>query len=503
MSDTVTRPDTPAEADEDKRRKARVDALLARPPAVAVGEFRPQAGDPMPYESRAVFLPVHAAGMDAACSDAQAAVLCTSYVLRGAAAADRGLCFAFNGGPGSASIWLHLGVLGPKRVAVPDDGSMPVPPYEVVDNPQAWFEHFDLVFIDPPQTGWSVASSAAARKTLLSVDGDVQAMVDVIRQWLTRHGRWGSRLFLAGESYGTTRAAAMADKLADAGVALAGVVLVSCAMDLQALEFVPGNDLPYALFLPALANVAQFHGLLTGPHAADAQAARQAARAFVEDDYLTALHLGHRLDGRRRARVARRLSELTGLPRALVEACNLRISDQTFFFEALRERGQMVGRLDARVTGAMAARRTRDWEFDPGIEAIAAPYTMAAMNYFRDVLGLDLDARYEVLSGDAHKAWNWNRGEGQGNGFACTRPDLARAMRRNPHLGLFVASGHYDLGTPYSASDWSLAQLDVPAALQARVVHRYYDAGHMMYTRSADLRQLKRDLGSWLSSLPS
>jgi hypothetical protein len=157
MSDTVTRPDTPAEADEDKRRKARVDALLARPPAVAVGEFWPQAGDPMPYESRAVFLPVHGPGMDAACSDAQAAVLATSYRCRAPRPADRPVCFAFNGGPGSASIWLHLGALGPKRVVVPDDGTMPPPPYEVVDNPLTWFEHFDLVFIDPPHTGWSVA----------------------------------------------------------------------------------------------------------------------------------------------------------------------------------------------------------------------------------------------------------------------------------------------------------------------------------------------------------
>jgi carboxypeptidase C (cathepsin A) len=195
--------------------------------------------------------------------------------------------------------------------------------------------------------------------------------------------------------------------------------------------------------------------------------------------------------------VVRRLAELTGLPQALVEEKNLRISDVTFFFEAMRDQGRIVGRLDARATGPMAASRTRDWEFDPGIEAISAPYTSAAMAYFA-TLGLTSELRYQVLSADAHKAWNWNRGEARGNQFATTSPELARALRRNPHLKVFVASGRYDLGTPYSASDWSLAQLDAPADVLQRVTHRYYDAGHMMYTRQADLAQLKADLAAWL-----
>jgi carboxypeptidase C (cathepsin A) len=269
-------------------------------------------------------------------------------------------------------------------------------------------------------------------------------------------------------------------------------------MDLQSLDFTPANDLPFALFLPAFANVSQYHGLLLGDLAASPQAAREAAEAFVQDDYVAALHAGARLSDKQRSRVARRVAELTGLPRALVEEKNLRISDQTYFFEALRPQGRMVGRLEARTTGPMAASRTREWEFDPGIEALAAPYTMAAMAYFREQLGLDLDTRYEVLSRDASRAWNWNRGEGTGGGFASTSPDLARALRRNPHLKVLAASGRYDLGTPYSASDWSLAQLDIPAEVRARVQHRYYDAGHMMYTRQADLTQLKADVAQWL-----
>ena len=166
----------------------------------------------------------------------------------------------------------------------------------------------------------------------------------------------------------------------------------------------------------------------------------------------------------------------------------------------MRPQGRIVGRLEARVTGPMAAQRTREWEFDPGIDAIAAPYRMAAQAYFASTLGIVTDQRYEPLNFEVNRGWNWNRGEAKGNGYACTTPDLARALRRNPHLKVLVASGRYDLGTPYSATDWSLAQLDVPAEVMARVTHRHYDAGHMMYTRGADLRQLKRDLVDWLAA---
>ena len=496
MTDTaITQP--AADADAAKRIRGHVDKLLARAPAKSNGAVD-LGGRRLDYTVQAAFMPVAATGLDGASGEPDAAVMTTAYLLDGADATSRPVCFAFNGGPGSPSIWLHLGALGPKRVVVPDDGSMPAPPYAVADNPHSWFEHFDLVFIDPPHTGWSVTASEAARKKMLSVDGDVDALAEVMRVWLTRNKRWGSPLYLAGESYGTTRGAALADKLQSLGAALSGLILVSCAMDLQTLVFAPANDLPFALFLPGFANVAQYHGLLDGPPGKSSEAARAAAEAFVQDDYVAALHAGARLSGTQRGRIARRLSELTGLPRALIEEKNLRISDQTFFFEALRPRGRMVGRLDARATGPMAASRTREWEFDPGIEAIAAPYATAAMAYFGEQLGLDMEQRYQVLAREVGTAWNWNRGTDQGNSYACTSPDLARALRRNPQLKVLAASGRYDLGTPYSASDWSLAQLDVPADVLARVTHRYYDAGHMMYTRQADLMQLKVDLADWM-----
>ena len=499
MADAPTTPPAAAtETDANKRHKAQVEKLLARPAAQSKGSVT-LGSRKIDYATHAAFLPVVAEGIEGAASDPEAAVLAIAYLLEGAAPATRPVCFAFNGGPGSASIWLHLGALGPKRIVVPDDGSMGQAPYAVQDNPHSWFEHFDLVFIDPPHTGWSASASEAARKKLLGVDGDIDALAEVMRQWLTRHRRWGSPVYLAGESYGTTRGAGLANKMQDLGVVLSGVILVSCAMDLQSIVFAPANDLPYALFLPAFANAAQFHGLLKGPQAASSEAARAAAEAFVAEDYAAALMAGSRLSATQRSRIASRISALTGLSKELVEEKNLRISDQTFFFEAMRAQGRIVGRLEARSTGPMAASRTREWEFDPGIEAISGPYTTAGMAYFSEQLGLDASERYQVISMEVNKGWNWNRAGGSHDGFASTSPDLARALRRNPNLRVLVASGRYDLGTPYSASDWSLAHLDAPPEVMSRVQHRYYDAGHMMYTRQADLRQLKTDLAAWLA----
>jgi carboxypeptidase C (cathepsin A) len=357
----------------------------------------------------------------------------------------------------------------------------------------------DLVFIDPPHTGWSIAADDEARRKVLSVDGDVAALTQVIHTWLTRHQRWNAPIYLAGESYGTTRAAALADSLQAAAVSLSGIILISCAMDLQTLRFTSGNDLPYGLFLPAMANTSQYHGLLKGALGADSHTARTAAEAFVFEEYLGALHAGARLSNQKRRRVARRLGELTGLSPALIDQHNLRITDQLYFFEALRSQGRIVGRLESRVTGPMGANRGRVWDFDPGIDAIAGPYAMAGQAYFSQELGIDLTHPYQVINFEVNKGWNWNRGEMRGNHFASTTPDLARALRRNPHLKVLVGSGRYDLGTPYAAADWSLAQLDIPADVHQRITHRYYDAGHMMYTRQADLEALHADLSEWLT----
>jgi carboxypeptidase C (cathepsin A) len=259
---TVPTPVPPTD-EEKKRLRDKVDKLLAQEPHASEGSIR-LGRVAMAYRTVAAFVPVTAGGLDEKRGEPEAAVFTTAYLLKEADPRTRPVCFAFNGGPGAASVFLNLGALGPKRVAINENGTMPVPPYTVADNPQSWFEHFDLVFIDPPHTGYSLTASEEARKKMLSVDGDVAALAECVRTWLGRHRRWGSPIYLAGESYGTTRGAALADKLQDLGVALSGLILVSCAMDLQSLEFVPRNDLPFALFLPGFACAAQYHGKLTG-----------------------------------------------------------------------------------------------------------------------------------------------------------------------------------------------------------------------------------------------
>jgi carboxypeptidase C (cathepsin A) len=270
-------------------------------------------------------------------------------------------------------------------------------------------------------------------------------------------------------------------------VALSGLILVSCAMDLQTPGLHAANDLPYALFLPAFANVSQYHGLLKGALGASPRPRAHAAEAFVADEYLAALHAGARAGRPARTPRGPPHRRTDGPAARLVEEHNLRISDQTYFFEALRPQGRMVGRLDARATGPMGATRGRDWEFDPGIEAIAPAYTAAALAYFGQTLGLEMEQRYEVLSHATHKAWNWNRGDSHRNGFASTTPDLARALRRNPHLRCWwpAAATTWARRTAPPTGRWRT--WTCPADVAARITHHYYDAGHMMYTRSEDL----------------
>src|SRR5438132_13022945 len=298
---------TPVSANDDpkKRLREKVDKLLAQDARKSDGSIVIDRRT-LRYGEVAEFIPVSAGGLDEKRGEPEAAVFTTSYFLADSVPASRPVCFVFNGGPGSSSIWLHLGALGPKRVVIRDDGTMPAPPYTVTDNPDSWFEHFDLVFIDPPHTGYSITASEDARKKMLSVDGDVDALAECIRAWLGRHRRWRSPVYLAGESYGTTRGAALAEKLQNLGVALSGLVLVSCAMDLQSVVFTPRNDLPYALFLPAFACVAPYRGKLAGPLAESPAAARAAAERFVVEDYLGALHAGARLEGSARRRIVKR-----------------------------------------------------------------------------------------------------------------------------------------------------------------------------------------------------
>jgi carboxypeptidase C (cathepsin A) len=382
-----------------------------------------------------------------------------------------------------------------------DDGSLPPAPHVLEDNAASWLEHVDLVFIDPPETGYSIAGSDQARDAMLCVDGDIDVLVDVIRNWLTRHGRWGSALHLAGESYGALRSAAAAERLLDAGIALSGLILISPLLDEQTLAFGLGNDLPHAIFLPAMAGVARYHGRVSPALAASAADARARATEFVQDTYAGALFAGNRLSGEQRRSVARGVSELTGLALDVVLQNDLRITDEVFLAELLRDKGRIVGRMDARCTAPSAARKAARLEFDPSIDSFYAPFSAAIRLHLMDEIGLPADDTYRVYAAELEHEWRYHRDGAPGHRFASAGAELSRALRRNPGLRVLVASGLYDLTTPYSAVNWSLAHLDLDRdAWRSRLTQRFYDAGHMFYTRFGELAKLSTDFERWLQA---
>lgn len=413
--------------------------------------------------------------------------------------AERPLLFSFNGGPGSSSVWLHLGALGPKRVVVNPDGSMPPPPYRLTENEATWLGAADLVFIDPVGTGYSRAKDEDTAKKFYGVEGDIQCIGEFIRLYLTRSGRWGSPLYLAGESYGTTRAAGLAGHLIEKGIAFNGIFLISMVLHFQTLRFAAGNDLPPALFLPTYAATAWYHQKLAGDlQSHDLKEFLAEVEAFALGEYTTALAQGDRLDPNLRRRIAKRVARYTGLSETYVDRADLRIEIMRFIKELARDQGMTVGRLDSRLTAREARNAEIAPEFDPSMAAIRPPYTATFNDYVRRELGYESDLSYEILGGLYNK-WDW----GPGNAYADTATHLRQALAKNSHLKVFVASGYYDLATPYFATDYTLAHLGVDPSLRENITTEYYPAGHMMYIEEGCLAKLQEDAVAFIEAAKS
>ena len=409
----------------------------------------------------------------------------------------RPLLFSFNGGPGSASVWLHLGALGPRWVPMANEkGDLPVPPYTVIDNPDTWLVAADLVFIDPVGTGYSRSTKPEQGKKFWSVQGDIESIGEFIRLYLTRYDRWASPLFLAGESYGTTRAAGIAGYLIDRGIAFNGIVLVSAVTQFQTLSFDPGNDLPYLLFLPSYAATAFYHHRLAPELSCDLGATLAQAEAFAEGEYAIALQRGDRLTDAERTGVAEKYARLTGLSTQYVLDSDLRVTDSRFFTELLRRDRKTVGRLDSRFTGYPQMVTAEAAPYDAAMATIAPPYTAAFNDYVRRELGYRTDAMYHILGTGITGEWDWQ----SPNAYVETASALRAALVKNPHLKIFVASGYYDLATPYFATEYTFAHLNLPPVLRANITTRYYEAGHMMYIHSPSLLKLKVDVMRFLNS---
>ncbi|MEU4444617.1 peptidase S10 [Actinosynnema sp. NPDC050801] len=424
----------------------------------------------------------------------KAEVFVTAYTLDGADPAKRPVTFAFNGGPGSSSVWLHLGLLGPRRVVSGDVGELAPPPYDLVDNAETLLAHSDLVFIDPVSTGYSRAVKGEAPGQYHGFQGDLESVGEVIRLWTSRNGRWMSPKFLAGESYGTTRAAGLAEYLQSRyGMYLNGLMLISSVLDFATLDFSEGNDLPHTLFLPTYAAIAHYHGLHGARPLEDVLAD---AEDFASRDYPWALARGSRLSTEERAAAVARLAGLTGLSEDYVDRVDLRIEHVRFFTELLRSRRLVVGRLDSRFTGADADYGREHFSDDPSYSAILGPYTAALNHYVRAELEYENDLPYEILTMNV-RPWSYKEFEGM---HVTVANKLSSAMRANPHLKVHIAYGYLDGATPYYAAEHVVAHLRIPQELHGNIEAAYYPAGHMMYVHEPSRVQQSKDLAAFVES---
>jgi carboxypeptidase C (cathepsin A) len=403
----------------------------------------------------------------------------------------RPVLFSFNGGPGSSSVWLHLGLAGPKRVVCDAFGN-PALPHQLADNEHTLLTQADLVFIDPIGTGFSRMVEGEKTKEFHDYQRDLESIAEFIRLYLSRHNRWNSPKYLMGESYGTTRAAGLSHLLQEKhGIALNGVALVSCAIDFQTLCFDHGNDLPYALYLPTYAATAWYHKALTpAMQKKTLKAVVAQAEAFANTDYHLALLQGSRLNTKDKDNIAARMAELCGLSKDYVLRCNLRVTDMRFFKELLRHRGQVTGRLDSRFIGYDKDNAGENMEADPAGNALVQAYSALINQYLREDLKFTDDSPYHALA-ELWDKWSYKNFT---NKYVNVGDSLRRAMHANPQMKVYVASGYYDLATPHASGDFTLAHLGLHESLHKNITLRYFEAGHMMYIHQASLPMMVQDL---------
>jgi carboxypeptidase C (cathepsin A) len=410
--------------------------------------------------------------------------------------AGRPITFAFNGGPGAASMWLNLGALGPKRVQTADGGKSLPNPIRLVDNEFTWLEFTDLVFVDPVGTGYSRPAAGVEAKEFYNVEADIESTANFIRLYVTRNERWLSPKFLAGESYGGTRVAGLAMRLQNAlGMNLRGIVLISSVLDFQTISFDPGNDLPYALYLPGYTAIAWYHQKLPEDlQRLKLPEALAEAERWATEKYLPALARGDSLTDEERRAVAKDLARYTGLPAPLFLKANLRMANRRFAKEFLSEQNRVLGLMDGRVAGFDTNPAAPHTEYDPSFYIQTVPFVACMNAYLRSDLKFETDMEYEYLSDEVSRSWKWGD---PGDGYLNELQALRRAVTENVQLKLFVANGIFDLNTSYFATKYALNHLGLNPNLQSNVRSRQYPAGHMLYSNPDCLKQLKEDVAAF------
>ncbi len=417
----------------------------------------------------------------------------------------RPVAFLYNGGPGSSSVWLHMGAFGPVRVISGDAHHTPPAPYDVVNNQYSLLDATDLVFIDAMGTGFSRIlgkdqGGVGTPKDFYGVNADGKAFAQFVYDYVSRNNRWNSPKYLIGESYGTTRSAVLVNDLQQEGMDFNGVVLMSSILNFETASFNPGNDLPYISFLPSYAAVACYHKVVQCP--ANLGAYLNQVKNFARGEYASALMMGSSLPAAEKAQVVSRMAQFTGLPPAYIEKADLRVSLFQFMAELQRSRGLVTGRLDGRYSGWAADRLAEYAMNDPQSDAITGPYTAAFNRYVRQTLKFGADRHYVILSGTVGRDWNWKHYGGRINwpGYTNVAPDLAEAMRSNPHLKVQIENGYYDLATPFYGTEYTVEHMGLPSALQKNISLRFYDCGHMLYEQPQAIRELHDNLVSFIRS---